>query len=173
MKEEWRSLKEFKCGKYYEVSNLGRVRSKDRWTKGKNGSNRLVKGKILKYKKCVNGYCEVMLYENGKSEVYLVHRLVAIIFIPNPSQLPQVNHLDENKENNAFFNLEWSTPLTNSQYSNNKTVIAYKAKTNEFVGVFESIKQASEILGAYRSNISEVLNGKRKTAKGYYFEWAD
>lgn len=64
----------------------------------------------------VNGYKVVILYKDGKKKTYLVHRLVAIAFIPNPNNLPIINHKDENKTNNNVNNLEWCTYEYNNTY---------------------------------------------------------
>ena len=91
--------------KWFEVSNKGRVRSKDRLVNSRWGSciKKPVEGKILSQRKLYNGYYCVHLrvaeikYNKTSN---LVHRLVAQAFIPNPNNLPQVNHIDENKKNN-------------------------------------------------------------------------
>lgn len=107
MEEKWKTIKEFKN---YEVSNMGRVRSKRRM--GTNGG-------ILVAKEC-NGYLKVKLVDKGKRKNYRVHRLVAEAFIPNPKKLPQVNHKDENRTNNRVENLEWCTSSYNNYYKKNK-----------------------------------------------------
>ena len=99
----------------YEVSNLGRVRSLDRIVKrGDYLQNR--HQKILAQTQNKFGYLLAKLSRNGRSRRYMIHRLVAEAFIPNPDNLPQVNHKDENKENNCVENLEWCTRLYNMRY---------------------------------------------------------
>lgn len=93
----------------YQVSNLGRVRSLgfDKWHKGK-----IIKG-------CFDGkkkYLFVSLHKEGKSKGFNIHRLVATAFIPNPNNLPQVNHKDEDKTNNCADNLEWCDAFYNMNY---------------------------------------------------------
>ncbi|AYP68230.1 HNH endonuclease [Bacillus phage vB_BcoS-136] len=112
--EIWKPLKSLvENGDYYEVSNLGKVRSIDKIDS--SGKRKL--GKVLKIKVHKNGYCEVVLKLNGRQKTYKVHRLVALAFIQNPENKLQVNHLDGNKENNNIDNLEWSTNGENQLHS--------------------------------------------------------
>ena len=87
----------------YKISNLGRV-----WSVHKQDY------KIPSTKD--NGYMFVQLYKNGKMKNEYIHRLVALTFIPNPNNLPQVNHKDECKDNNAVDNLEWCDSTYNNNY---------------------------------------------------------
>ena len=110
--EEWRAVPGYEG--LYEVSSYGRVKSIDRYVKSK--SYRLHKGKVLSPGKDRNGYLFVVLSYNGKHKGITVHRLVAESFIPNPDNLPQVNHKDEDKTNNNVDNLEWCDAKYNSNY---------------------------------------------------------
>ena len=111
MIEEWRPVVGYEG--LYEVSNTGRVRSLDRYIKTCYGSYRLHKGKVLSPTKNKDGYLQVSLCYNRKIYKKYVHRLVAEAFIPNPYNLPQVNHLDEDKTNNRVENLE----MCNANYN--------------------------------------------------------
>lgn len=123
MIEEWRDIKGYEG--FYQVSNLGRVRSLDRYKNQVSKRGRIYPafcpGRILKQTYRGN-YLRVNLYHlsgNGISyngESFSVHRLVAEAFIPNPNNLPCINHKDENKENNCVDNLEWCTYKYNSNY---------------------------------------------------------
>ena len=100
---------------FYEVSNLGRVRRLESVVNGKSGSKRKISGKILK--PGVNmGYLIVNLCKNGVRRNCYIHRLVSQAFLPNPDNLPCVNHRDENKQNNSVENLEWCTQKENVNY---------------------------------------------------------
>ena len=90
----------------YEVSNLGRVRSMKQYYG--------VIGRIMPQTIQRSGYHYVMLHVNNKPTCRRVHRLVAKAFIPNPDNLPEINHIDGNKQNNAASNLEWATRRENT-----------------------------------------------------------
>ena len=111
MEEIWKPVNEDGFEGVYEVSNLGRVRSLDHKTK-----RGMVKGKYLKPGVDWQGYHHVVLYNNGVRKVRYIHRLVAIAFIENVYNHPQVNHKDENKANNQVSNLEWCSDSYNLSY---------------------------------------------------------
>lgn len=119
MKEIWKPVVGYEG--YYEVSNLGNVRSLKR--KGyKNGN--------LRQGEKTTGYLIVVLYKDGKGTTKSVHRLVAKAFIPNPKNKPQVNHIDSNRKNNKVENLEWVTRAENAQhaYDSGSRVVTEKVK---------------------------------------------
>ena len=100
MEEKWLKVKGYE--EFYEISDLGRIKSL------------ISNGLILKQSLDKDGYCVVTL----KRKQFKVHRLVAMTFIPNPNNLPQVNHKDENKTNNTVDNLEWCDAKYNINYGN-------------------------------------------------------
>jgi len=153
----------------YQVSNMGRVKSLNYLRTGKE--------KILKSCNNNKGYIYVNLYKEGKQKHYLIHRLVAQAFIPNPDNLPEVNHKNENPTDNRVENLEWCT----SQYNNNfgthnermaKTLsipILQFTKEGEFIKKWDGAIQVERELGFNQGSISKCLKGKYKSAYG--FKW--
>lgn len=104
--EVWKPIPEFE--EFYEISNLGSVRSLDRKVNGFNGE-KIKKGKLLKQHKRKNGYLSVYLSKNGYGKLFTVHRLLAKAFKPINNDSLTVNHIDGNKQNNYVDNLEWCT----------------------------------------------------------------
>lgn len=147
-------------------------------------------GKVLKPQKSKNGYLHVGLYKNGKLKNYSVHRLVAEAFIPNPLNLPCVNHKDEDKTNNDIENLEWCTYKYNINYGvslkkraktqretgvqiNNKgtSKAVYQYTTNGLIlNVYPSIREVKRTLGYDDSCIAKCCRGKINHAYG--FKWS-
>lgn len=176
-KEIWKPI----CGYegLYEVSNLGRVRSLDRIVNYNDGRKRLFKSCVLKAAIKKNGYLIVSLHKNGEHKTPLVHRLVAKAFIPNPNNLPQVNHINEIKTDNRIENLEWVTCKENLEYSGvykksaearSQPIIQY-TKDGKFVAEYESITEAERKNGIHQANISLVCLGKRKSTGGYIWKF--
>lgn len=136
----------------YQVSNLGRVKS--------ISNNKTKKEKILKCRRS-NGYLYVALRVNRDVKQYGVHRLVANAFIPNPDNLPVVNHRDECKINNCVNNLEWCTHKYNINYSKDKIGEALRGNqlSNKHKhSISESLK-GRIFEDTHRHNISESLKG--------------
>lgn len=179
MNEVWKDVEGYEG--LYQVSNLGRVKSLQRITKIRHAI-RIEKEKILKqHKNIKSGYMYVYLSNNGKNKGFRIHRLVAETFIPNPNDLPQINHKDENKENNNVDNLEWCTAKYNCNYGSfieknkkakYKKIIQYDLKCN-YINTWNSVKEASIKLNILNTSISKCLKEKRNKAGGYiwkYFE---
>lgn len=165
-----------------EVSTLGRVRTLDKVVPTKSG-NRFIKGRILKqHISKSNGYSYVGFRIDGKFVSKRVHRLVAQTFIPNPDNLPQVNHKNCNRSDNRVSNLEWCAASYNRQYqekygissteSKGHRLFAIKLSTME-VSHFKSQSEASRVLGVNLGNINSVIKGNRKQVNGYWFTNAD
>lgn len=157
----------------------------------------VIRNKTTKhYKKITvgrDGYPKVELYNKGVRKHFKLHRLLAIIFIPNPENKREVNHIDMNKMNYSLDNLEWVTPSENMAHviqnedkdskrriaaSENvkKATEANKKKVNKYsldgdlLESYESISEASRQTGIRRASISEAYNGKRKSAGGYIWK---
>jgi hypothetical protein len=114
MKENWQNIPNFES--YYQVSNLGRVRGLDRIIIDKNGKKKRIKGQIIKPQYATNGYLFIRPCKNGIKSNFLLHRIVAQMFISNPQNKQEINHKDFNKTNNVFTNLEWCTHSENHKH---------------------------------------------------------
>ena len=157
MTEIWRKLEDFSN---YEVSSLGRVRN-------------IKTGRILKLFVRNDGYHHVGLYLNGKQKYQLIHRLVAITFIPNPENKREVNHIDGDKTNNRVSNLEWSTRSENVSHAFRTGLNSGKPKQKvlcvETGQVFESLNQVAKYLGVNSGSIHQAIR-KRWRCGGLHFE---
>lgn len=167
----------------YQVSNLGRVKSLDKVISTRNGYSsfeKSIKGRVLK-QVLVMGYLKVHLVNIGKGKSIPVHRFVAMAFISNKNNYPQVNHKDEDKTNNIVDNLEWCTALYNNNYGTrnerisknqnndrkNKPILQFTSD-GKFVKEWVSITEASKY-GFQRRSIQRCLNGEYK--RHYKFIW--
>ena len=174
----------------YEVSNLGRIRSLDRLDVYKGKYKRYFKGKMLNPTFYRGGYLQVQLSKNGKVKVCKLHRLVAQTFLPNPDNLPVVNHKDEDKTNNCVDNLEWCTQQYNINYGtrnerhkqkmigrtgkknhSSKPINQY-TKEGKFVKYWESAGSVERVFGYRHENICKNLKGIYKSAYGYIWKYA-
>ena len=179
MQEIWKDIKGYEG--LYQVSNFGRIANK----KYKIKTNELYK----------NGYLYVDLYKYNKRKRMLVHRLVAKAFISNPNNLPQVNHIDGNKENNNVENLEWCTCSYNLKEAyrlelrkpsramlgkkgikcpNSKKINQYDLNGN-FIKLWHSTMDIERELKIKHDSISNCCKHKKsyKTAGGYKWEYAE
>lgn len=133
----------------YEVSNIGRVRSIARYNER---SKKFYPSKIKSIEISNNGYLRVKLSKNGKKKGVCVHRLVAEAFLDNSNKLPQVDHIDGDKNNNCVENLRWVTAKQNIQNPN--TIIKHQGKNNPFFGKTHTEKT------------KQLMRVKRPTMKG-------
>lgn len=158
----------------YLISNYGEIKN-----------NRT--GNLLKQQSNKKGYKLVRVTVNGEKKTFRIHRLVALFYVKNPDNKPQVNHIDGNKNNNRYDNLEWVTneenthhAITNGLWNNvfkaskrandiKKTpIIATNIETDEKF-IFESMGEAERVIGT--RHINEVIKGIRTQAKGYRFKY--
>ena len=169
MNEEWRPIEGYEG--LYEVSNLGRVRSLDMYVKSRYGNYRLHKGKVLSPAKDTNGYLFVNLTYNGKHNTIRVHRLVALTFIPNPDNLPEVNHKDEDKSNNRVDNLEFCDRKYNINYGSRKDKVKdTKIKNGYWTGLSREEYKKKYSQKYYQENKDKIKDKKKEYLKKYYQE---
>jgi penicillin-binding protein-related factor A (putative recombinase) len=177
-KEIWIPIKDYEG--FYEVSNLGRVRSLDRIVNGRDGLLAHLKGRMVTIGKESQGYCRVSLSKDGNRKMAKLHRLIAQAFLPNPCGKPHINHKNGIKNDNRIENLEWVTPLENAKHAvrtglykapppkygkdhvKSRCIVATDKNGNE--REFEGIRDAERETGISASNICSNLQGKTKTA---------
>lgn len=165
MIEEWREIPEYEG--HYLVSNCGRVKSLY-WNKPH--------GRMLSQKTDKDGYKEVSLHKNGKQTTKKVHRLVAEMFICNDDNLPQVNHIDEKKDNNLVTNLEWVTAKENVNHGTaiERMVNSKNGRTfivDETGKVYKSQSECARDIGSTQQSVYKVLNGIYKTTCGFHIRY--
>jgi hypothetical protein len=163
----------------YSISNLGRVKSHERKTYHPLYKEQLIKERILKLFPDRQDYLKVSLCKNGKLKTYLLHRFIAEAFIPNPENKPCINHIDGCKTNNKISNLEWCTVSENNYHSyklNLKKPLNKPVNQLDLNGTiikrWESISDATNNLGICFSGVSGCLAGKKKTARGFKWQYS-
>lgn len=181
MKEIWKDIKGYEG--FYQISNLGRVRSLDRLVNGNHITCdfQTMKGKILTGSMDKLGYVRVLLRRNRAYDSQLVHRLVAIAFIDNPKNLPYINHKDENPSNNRVDNLEWCTAQYNVTYGTcQERINKFKIrrvnqydKDGNFIKTWDSLKSAAASINCAQQNISRCCRNRCKTCGGYIWKYDD
>lgn len=172
--EEWKIIEDYPN---YMVSNLGRVKAIN-WHR--ENKEKEMKPYIHK------GYLRLRLCKGGKTKQFLIHRLVAQTFIPNPENKPYIDHINTDRTDNRVENLRWVTnkencnnPISKKHYSNgnkgkgSKSVLQF-TKEWEFVKKWDSLNEAELELGI-KSRLSEYCGNKygRKTCAGYIWQYAD
>jgi hypothetical protein len=164
------------------------------------GGFHISKEKILKQQLRKDKYFNVHLLKEGIEKIFFVHRLVALAFLPNPNQLPDINHKDENPSNNYVDNLEWCTVKHNMNYGtaierrkasfvrNNsfkkanatkvkngsrgaETPIEAVSKDGMTIINYPSISEAARVTGISKGHIGECCKGTRLSAGGYFWNY--
>lgn len=182
--EIWKEVKGYEG--IYMVSNYARIKALSVKYKQRPGVWAIRKDKLLKpYKVGPCHHLQVKLYNSGKHKAWYLHRLVALTFIPNPYNKPNINHIDGNPQNNLLDNLEWCTQSENAQHAFNiglssrkkswqhQDSIAVKQFTldGEYIQIFGSAAEAERVLGK-RMHIAATCKGTRNHAGGYKWEYA-
>ena len=156
MTEKWKDVDGYDG--LYKVSTLGRVKGKHRIKSQQDNGK---------------GYLMVRLNKNGESRWHLVHRLVAKAFIENPQNKPTVNHIDGNRKNNKFNNLEWSTYSENNLHSyrsnGRKSALAVPIYCIETGKIYKRSYDASKDTGIPQSSINRCANGIFKSTNGTHW----
>ena len=182
MKEIWKDIPNYEG--LYQASNLGRIRSVDRYKEviiknqyGEYKRTKFFKSYILKQQTYI-GYKCVQLHINGKYKWEKVHRLVAMAFVPNPESKPQVNHIDGNKSNNNVLNLEWCNQSYNTKHAyKNNLIKHYKIEINQYdlkgnyIKTWESAKEIEKKLKIKNSQICRCCKNENSTAGGYHWKY--
>jgi hypothetical protein len=180
--EEWQQIKGYEG--LYSISNFGRV-----FVHEKNVSQMWMHGKTVNHQyggfllKCAikksTGYPTVCLTKEKKEYSITVHRLVALAFIPNPKNKPQVNHIDGIKENVFFKNLEWATSKENNEHAyktglnhsgsaHKKSIPIYQFEKNGlFIKKWDSLGDIFRNLGLSTGCIASCARGQRTSAHGF------
>ena len=169
--EIWKDIPNYEG--LYKINNYGKIK--------RLPFNRYIKTHNEK------GYIRVALCKNNKVKHLYLHRLIALTFIPNPENKPEVNHKDGNKLNNNINNLEWSTRKENMNHArdtglwkvtkNMKKGLDQSKATYQYnrcyrlLNVYNSAKEASLRTKINHGNICACCEGRRKTAGGYIWSY--
>ena len=161
MVHEWRDVVGYEG--LYKVSEYGDVLSLN--------YNHTGNKKLLKQNNDGRGYLQVDLYKNGSSKKCKIHKIVATAFCEGADYFSVVNHMDEDKTNNHYSNLEWCTSEYNTRYSLYK--VEKRVKCVELNKEFKSLTEAAKYTNIKICSISACVTGKQKTAGGYHWEYVD
>lgn len=173
----------------YQVSSNGRIKSLPRKIVRKNGQVAKVKETILKPGTDRYGYSFVVLCKNRTKRTTAIHRLVAAAFIPNPDNLPEIDHIDGDRANNHADNLRWNTrkqnannPISIERYRKagiiqkpykQLQIPVQQLKDGFLIGSYSSIREAERATGIAHTSISRVIRGTLNTAGGYKWKYKE
>jgi hypothetical protein len=165
--ENWKDIQDYED--LYEVSSTGKIRRKERTLVYKNGKIFHYKLKELTLLTGKDGYLKINLHKNSKLRTFRVNRLVAIHFIPNPSNLSQVNHEDGNKLNNNDWNLKWCDTYQNLSHSYEtglKKIKLTKGQVVEIKDMYKNTKLTQKQIGikygVQKEHINGIINNRKR-----------
>lgn len=183
----WKSIKNFEG--MYEVSENGDIKSLTRKVASSRSSSgfRTVRERILKQHIDRYGYACVTLRKEGRDFGRTVHRLVASAFLENPDNLPSINHIDEDKLNNHYSNLEWCTVQHNNNYNDRQLRIGEVQRKKGVNGIpvsqydlegnhiqdFVSGKAAASDAEIHKNAVYQCCKGLRESAGGYIWKYTN
>lgn len=173
---------------FYEISPEGIIKSLPRVVCLKNGKRVKYKGGVVSQRKNSNGYMYATLCKGGVRKHYGVHRLLAKMFIPNPDNKQEVNHINGVRHDNRLCNLEWVSHTENIQHAysvlktkpsmlgkygkdHNRSKIILQIKDGKIIAEFYGFYEAKRKTGVNVSNICSCCKGNRREAGGFHWEY--
>jgi len=174
MEEIWKEITGFEG--LYSVSNLGNIKSHSRKANISNGKFRIMKERILKPQITFNGYNAIVLNNGDKHKMFKIHTLVATHFIQNKLKHKEINHIDGNKLNNHFSNIEWCSRSQNIKHSYDNGLRSFNSKMRNALLdanckkvfctktriIYDSINDAANSIKMHRTTLGAKLNNKRR-----------
>ncbi len=167
--EAWRKIVLDDVDYDYEISDFGRLRKH-------------VQKKIMKQQIQKTGYATCQLSKNGVTKTCSPHRLVALMFLPNPENKPCVNHINHKRHVNLLLNLNWMTHGENKRHASTnperkltgRKIVLYAEDRITPIRSYDSIRLAARLLNIFEHSIKNVLRGNAECTKDkYYFGYAD
>ena len=185
MEEIWKDIPGFEG--YYKVSNIGNIMSVKRLVNSSITNKRLVNERVRKININKYGYQYITLHKKGKGTHFTIHRLVAMCFIPNSNNYSSINHMDEDKLNNNFENLEWCTTKYNNFYNNRQEKINIKLREygkvigtsisqytldGILVNKYNSLREMQRLTRFSRSSVKNCCIELRENYNGYTWKYS-
>lgn len=186
MRDDWKFIDGYSG--HFKINKNGHIRSVDRVIELKNGGFRKLRSRSISTRKNSDGYTIVNLSLNGAVKVYRLHRLLATAFIPNPKNLPIINHKNGKRSDNRLINLEWSTQKENvlhgfmvlgrkgssagkfGRLHHRSKPVAQINSDGEIIMRYECARE-TEKYGFHQGHVSACCRGVNKTHAGYKWEY--